>query len=82
MKDVERFTIEYRFDRDPSCRLRGLLKVALRRFGLRCVRVDVKPAAMKPLSRRRAPRSVACGGDGCSPNYTCGPTKARGELNA
>ena len=52
MKDVERFILEFRpepsgrdqFDRDPHYRLRGLLKVALRRFGLRCVRVEEKPA--------------------------------------
>lgn len=71
MKDVERFIIELRpeppgrdnFGRDPWYRLRGLLKVALRRFGLRCVRVDVKHGAPAGLATEKlSPPSDGCSG--------------------
>ena len=94
MKDVERFIIELRpvppgrycFDRDPWYRMRGLLKVALRRFGLWCTRVEVKsgapacPATEKPLLSRAS--TPIRSGDGCSPHYTRGSTDARDELTA
>ncbi len=85
MKDVERFVITLQpkppgqddYGRDARYRLRGLLKAALRRFGLRCVHVEVKSAAKKalPFPAGTPIRS----GDGCSPIYTSEPTKARGN---
>ena len=65
MKDSERFILEFRPEParpgqpDPMYRLRGLPKVALRRFGLRCVCVDVKPstATAKDVLSRDEPNA-------------------------
>ena len=92
MKDVERFIIELRaeppgrdcYDRDPWYQLRGLLKMALRRFGMRCTRVEVKlgaPAGLateKALSSQR--RGVRVSTTGHPSHYTSEPTNARGGL--
>ena len=92
MKDVERFILTLKpeppgrdqLDRDPWYRIRGLLKLALRQFGLRCTCVEVKPAAPSGATAERtlsfpgrAPSAPTA--TGARPIYPQGEEKATGE---
>lgn len=98
MKPVERFIITLRpeppgrdhLDRDATYRLRGMLKVALRRFGLRCVSVEIRTIessgpgiALDPTKEALSFQASAPNhsGDGRSPLYTNDPTKARDKYS-